>query len=120
MADRWMSYEEAGQSFGLSADAMRKRARRLGWRVQAGNDGKARILVPETAAIGPDGRSGRPPGRPDGRAEDLPAELRRRAEAAETRAGTTADELAQQRERAARSEGEAAVLRDALARTGAT
>src|SRR4051812_46603286 len=92
MADRWATYEEAGEAFGLSADAMRKRARRLGWRVTAGNDGKARVLIPDGAGLSPDGRSGRPAGRPDGRADDLPAELRRRAEAGEARAERAEDE----------------------------
>jgi hypothetical protein len=109
-----MTYQEAGTLFGMSGDAARKRAHRLGWRVQAGNDGKARLLVPEGADLRPDGRAGRPAGHPDGRADDLPAELRRRAEGAEARAEALAGELVQQRERAARAEGEAMTLRHGL------
>lgn len=118
MADRWATYEEAGHQFGLSADAMRKRARRLGWRVQAGNDGKARVLVPEGTNLSPDGRSGRAPSRPDDREDDradgLLAELRRRAEVAESRVEAMTAEVAQQRERAARAEGELSGLQAAL------
>jgi chromosome segregation ATPase len=109
MADRWATYEEAGEAFGLSAEAMRKRARRLGWRVMPGNDGKARVLVPDGAGLGPDGRGGRPAGRPDGRADDPQA------------LGALADALRQEREgrqtaeaAAARAEGEAAGLREAV------
>src|SRR4051794_26445976 len=87
MPDRWATYEEAGEAFSLSADAMRKRARRLGWRVTAGNDGKARVLIPEGAGLSPDGRGGRPAGRPDGRADDPQA------------LGALADALRQERER---------------------
>lgn len=69
MPDRWMTYEEAGALFGLSAEAMRKRARRLRWQVQSPNDsqGKARIQVPEGAELRPAGPPpGNPPGRPGG------------------------------------------------------
>jgi chromosome segregation protein len=113
MTDRWLTYEEAGQLFGLSAEAIRKRARRLGWRIQIGNDNqtKTRILVPDGAELRP---AGPPPGdrvkdRPDGRADDPQA------------LGALADALRQEREArqaaeaaAARAEGEAAGLREAV------
>jgi len=109
MTDRWATYKEAGQQFGLSADAMRKRARRMGWRVQAGNDGRARVLVPEGAGLSPDGRSGRAPSRPDDRADDPQA------------LAALADALRQERERREAAEaaivwsqGEAAGLREAV------
>lgn len=119
MPDRWMTYEEAGALFGLSAEAMRKRARRLRWQVRPPNDshGKAYIQVPDDAELRP---AGPPPGipsghRPDDRANDLLTELRRRAEAAEQAAklaeserDTLAQEIISQRERTARAEGEAA------------
>ena len=56
-----MTYEQAGELLGLSAEAVRKRSRRLGWRIQSGNEGKALVLVPDGAEL-------RPPGRPGGRA----------------------------------------------------
>src|SRR3954470_7647503 len=83
MPDRWLTYAEAGALCGLSAEAMRKRARRLRWPVQLPNDsqGKTRIQVPEDAVLRP---AVIPSGdRPDVRADGLLAELRRRAEAAE-------------------------------------
>ena len=144
MADRWMTYEEAGELFGLSAEAMRKRCRRLGWRIQPGNDNqtRTRILVPDNAEIRPAGQApGRPAGdhregwpnnRPvdpvemglvdqkDGYSE-LVVELRSRAENAERRADraenerdTLATELIRERERGAKAQGEARALREAL------
>jgi len=41
-----MTYQEAAVLFGSTPDAVRVRARRLRWRRQRGNDGKALILVP--------------------------------------------------------------------------
>jgi hypothetical protein len=42
----WLTYAEAGQRLGVSPEAVRAKAIRKAWRRQAGNDGKARILVP--------------------------------------------------------------------------
>lgn len=134
MSDRWLTYEEAGTLFGLSPEAIRKRARRLGWRIQSGNDNqtKTRILVPDGAELRP---AGPPPGtpigdRPDDRPDGLVSELRRRAEAAEadrnreraererveSERERLAAELIPERERRARAEGETAALKDALTR----
>jgi hypothetical protein len=136
-----VSCEEAGLLFGFTADAMRKRARRLGWRVQRNNDGLARVLVPEGVALHSDGRSGRPGGHPAGhpdgqdnlqmrlgRAEGEVAGLRealRNAEEGRLAAQAKADReamarvateamLADQQERAAHAEGEAEGLLEAL------
>lgn len=98
MPDRWLTYEEAGQLFGLSAEAIRKRSRRLGWKVQPPNDsqGKARILVPDSASLHP---AARPAGdRPD---------------TAGHPAGDRAD-MAELHQRVGRAEGEASVFREAI------
>ncbi len=50
MADRWLTYQQAGEALGLSAEAVRQRALRLRWRRQRGNDGRALIMVPEDAS----------------------------------------------------------------------
>jgi hypothetical protein len=42
----WLTYAEAGERLGVSPEAVRAKAIRKAWRRQAGNDGKARILVP--------------------------------------------------------------------------
>jgi hypothetical protein len=121
MADRWMTYENAGALFGLSAEAMRKRARRQGWEVRQPNEpgAKAQVRVPDGAELRPHAH---PPGRPAGdRADGLEAELRRRAEVAEGRAEAAEDardklaaELIKERERRARAEGENGGLRIAF------
>jgi hypothetical protein len=141
MADQWLTYQQAGELLSVSAEAIRRHARRHRWRVQRGNDGKALVLVPPNAASEgwarpggqQDGRpAGQRDGRPPGQAEHLPgheelvAELRRRAEAAERaamdatrRVEELTGEMAGQRERAARAESEAETLRGHLAREAA-
>src|ERR1700683_3853514 len=41
----WLTYEQAAERLRVSAAAVRARAMRGGWRRQAGNDGKARVLI---------------------------------------------------------------------------
>jgi hypothetical protein len=133
MEDRWLTYQQAGDLLGVSAEAIRRHARRHGWRVQRGNDGKALVLVPATAAS--EGWA-RPGGRPDdaraggpgGQAPGQPSDVvtiadmmsalvadRRAAEADAAQARREADELRREvgeaRERAARVEGELAGVR---------
>jgi len=57
MTEVWLTYAQAGERFGLTSDAMRMRARRLGWRSQPGNDGRTLILVPDDTTIEPRARS---------------------------------------------------------------
>ena len=47
----WLTYAQAGERFGVSAEAVRLRARRLGWRTQPCNDGRTLVLVPEDADV---------------------------------------------------------------------
>jgi hypothetical protein len=96
-----LTYEELGERIGCSAEGARMLARRRRWRVEKGNDGKARVLVDETALVV------RPTGRPPGHDQPPP-------ETAETEA-LRAQVLALT-ERAARAEGENAVLHAALER----
>jgi hypothetical protein len=42
----WLTYQEAGDRLGVSAEAARAKAARKRWRRQIGNDGLARILLP--------------------------------------------------------------------------
>lgn len=51
--ERWLTYQQAGELFGMSAEAARQRTRRLGWRTQPGNEGKTLVLVPEDVAVRP-------------------------------------------------------------------
>jgi len=113
---RAMTYKEAASEFGLSPEAIRKRARRLRWEIVPWNDGKTRVVVPFGAELHPPPvRPARPAGQPAGDREEVLAEVRRRAEAAEGRIRQLEGELADQRERAARAEGEMQATRDALA-----
>jgi hypothetical protein len=43
----WLTYAQAAERLGLSAEAVRHRARRSGWRTQPGNDGRTLVLVPD-------------------------------------------------------------------------
>ena len=74
----WLTYAQAGERFGLSAAAVRMRARRLGWRMQPGNDGRTLILVPDDAAIEPRTRPHtQSPARSDERSPAQDAEIAR-------------------------------------------
>jgi hypothetical protein len=50
MDGQWLTYTEAGELLKCSPDAIRRRALRAHWGRQLGNDGRARILVPEGAS----------------------------------------------------------------------
>jgi hypothetical protein len=45
MEPEWLTYAEVADRLGVSPEAARSRAKRLGWRRQSGNDGRARVLV---------------------------------------------------------------------------
>src|SRR3954462_7305555 len=93
-----LTYVELAERLGCAPDTARLRAKRRGWRIEHGNDGKARVRVP--SGMLPDV----PPERPRRDADDLPtvgellAELgearddaaaaRREAEVANVRLGT--------------------------------
>jgi hypothetical protein len=120
MADRWVTYQQAGDLLGLSAEAARKRARRQRWRTQPGNDGRMLVLVPEQ----PDEPAhGRADGRPDRRTNTLLPPQLGEVEALRELAGTLQSQLAKaeataERERAdhmatrERLEGELRVARE--------
>ncbi|WP_139798559.1 hypothetical protein [Fulvimarina manganoxydans] len=47
MSDRWETYAEAADRLNMTTDAVRHRARRLGWRRTRSNDGKTLVMVPD-------------------------------------------------------------------------
>ncbi len=53
MPERWLTDQQMGDLFGMSAEAARHRARRLGWRTQPNNEGWMLVLVPERAEAQP-------------------------------------------------------------------
>jgi peptidoglycan hydrolase CwlO-like protein len=53
MPEEWLTYREIGARLGLNVEAVRTRVRRAGWRTQPGNDGRARVLVPDRVLVEP-------------------------------------------------------------------
>src|SRR5829696_2141378 len=53
MADRWVTYAELAELMGCPSGAARARAVRRRWRRQIGNDGLARVLVPDGEDLSP-------------------------------------------------------------------
>lgn len=100
MAERWLTDQQAGGALGMTAEAVRQRARRLGWRTQPGNEGKALVLVPGGVEVRP--RHGES------------ATVRERMESGRQRADRDEAEREAARIAAAAAEGEAKGLRLAL------
>ena len=46
-----LTYRELGVPLGVSAEAARRRALRVRWRRQSGNDGRTRVLLPDDCEI---------------------------------------------------------------------
>jgi hypothetical protein len=47
----WLTYTEAGDRLGVSPEAVRAKAARKRWRRQIGNDGLARIMIPDDLPV---------------------------------------------------------------------
>jgi hypothetical protein len=45
MDEQWLTYKEVGDRLGITPEAARSRAKRLGWRRQLNNSGQAVVLV---------------------------------------------------------------------------
>lgn len=74
MAEEWLTYAQMGERLGLSTEAARQKAKRLGLRRQTANDGKAQVLVDVE-----DVRTTTPPRKekePEQQAEDPPVDPR--------------------------------------------
>jgi hypothetical protein len=106
----WFTYAQAGERLGMSAEAIRSRARRAGWRTMPGNDGKALVLIPDDATIEP-----RPAGRPGQRPAEQTEDVARLTEALAAAADRLADQLEHERARADAAVTLAAELREAIA-----
>ena len=104
----WLTYAQAGERFSVSAEAVRLRARRLGWRTQPSNDGRTLVLVPDDAEVQPRPRPPeQPAGQPPGQ-DAMHEALQRECERAD-RAEGTAD---LERQRADQAEKRAETERD--------
>ena len=106
-AEQWLTYQQAAEILGMSSEAVRQRARRLRWRTQRGNDGKALILVPsdEVPRL-----SGRPAVQPAVQTPVQPAEI----EALSTLMNTLRDQLERSQKTAEAERQQHIVERDRL------
>jgi hypothetical protein len=64
MSGEWLSYKEAGERLGVSAEAARQRAIRGSWPRRSSNEGMALIRVPEGVISRPRRKNGRQNERP--------------------------------------------------------
>ncbi len=100
---RWMTYAEAAQALGVDSESIARRARRLGWQRQPGNDGRARVAIPGDVLAEPAKKSF-PSAGPDKSAKSSPEIKALQAEVVDLH------------ERLSRAETGAAEAREALAR----
>lgn len=105
MSGDWLTYAEAAQRLGIKPESIKKRAIRRGWPRQAGNDGLARIRLPDDLPALP--IPGPTP--PDTARDTTGDDTRERLAAAET-------EIRLLRERLTDLTADRDALRDALAR----
>lgn len=131
-ATEWLTYAQAGERLGITAEAVRAKAIRQRWRRMPGNDGKALVQLPNGLAA--DNMSEPVPTRSprvrtaverpdikalaDSLAATREAEQRvlKELEAERARTAVHQAEAAEQRSRADRAEGAAGELRHALQR----
>ena len=107
-----LTYAELGERVGKSPEGARMLARRRRWQIVKGNDDKARVIVDEAHLVAqPTGRPGGQPPEQPGAVNGHDQELQALREALDQRIA----ELLHMAARAARAEGEASALRDALA-----
>lgn len=107
-----MTYAELAERIGKTPEGARMLARRRHWQIVKGNDDKARVIVDEAhLVVQPTGRPGGQPPEQNG----LDQEHRERLQALRDTIEARTAALLAMTERAARAEGEAAALRDALA-----
>ncbi len=140
--DGWLTYQQAGDRLGVSPEAVRAKAARKRWRRQLGNDGLARVWLPEEERPAGDrpitGRTHKPgdrPVTPRSPADRSPlvhalqshvADLREQLAAAAARIerletefaardAQHAAEIAVEREKAERARAELSIIADRLA-----
>jgi hypothetical protein len=101
MDGQWQTYGEAGTRLGISPAAVRRRAERGHWARQLGNDGRARIQVPDGVC--------------EGRARDVQVDAGGELRALQAHIETLKAELAAERTRADKVTAELAGEREQLA-----
>ena len=113
MSGDWLTYAEAAARLGIKPESVKKRAIRRGWARQAGNDGLARIRLPDDLPPGPVPGPMAPDMTGDAAGDRTGDDTRERLVAAET-------EIRLLRERLADLTADRDALRDALARAAAS
>ncbi len=126
---RWLTYEEAGRVLGIDPDSVARRARRLKWPRLPGNDGKARVAIPADVLLtsGPDAAPDQEADAAADNAPDDPGDNSRHVRPGESRtikalegeAAALREALARERERADRAEAAAAVVPELRERAAA-
>lgn len=117
MADQWLTYQQAGDALGLSAEAVRQRAIRLKWRRQRGNDGRTLVLIADDASehVRPRTPVQTPVQAGDTKAlADAVAAFREAEDKLRVERDAALALVAAERSRADRAEGEAAALLEAV------
>lgn len=101
MSTAWHTYQEAADLLGIKPQSVKKRAIRRHWPRMTGNDGLARIQVPDDAL----------PPVPDDSPEDMPGDM---SPSVDDIAERLRAELAETREALARADGENAANRERI------
>lgn len=112
MSGDWLTYAEAAARLGIKPESVKKRAIRRGWPRQAGNDGLARIRLPDDLPAPSVPGPVPSPAAPDTAGDKTGDDTRERLAAAET-------EIRLLRERLTDLTADRDALRDALAQAAA-
>lgn len=121
---RWLTYKVAGRVLGIDPDSVARRARRLKWPRLPGNDGMARVAIPEDILLSsaPDATSDRAAGSMPDNPGDTGGHVRsdenNMIKALEGEATALREALARERERTDRAEAAAAVVPELRERLG--
>jgi len=115
---RWLTYDEAGRVLGIDAASVARRARRMRWRRQPGNDARTLVAVPLDAI--PDTAADMPaPDAVPSTGPDVPRDVREDTtylvRALEGEVAALRDALTRERGRADQAEAEAREARQAEA-----
>lgn len=105
MSTAWHTYQEAADLLGIKPQSVKKRAIRRHWPRMTGNDGLARIQVPDDALPTVPGPI------PDDATEDIPGDM---SPPVDDTAERLRAELAETREALARADGENAANRERI------
>lgn len=98
MSDEWLTYEQASERLGCTPEAARQKAIRGRWQRTRGNDGKARVRLPDGVRTPSERANGKPVRPPSERVSDKAA-LERLTRALEAHITTLQAEIVAERAR---------------------